>query len=133
VDAFAHIVLATANEVTMMIARADNPAAKLGAKENAFTVFLDRLRIPGPAPYSWTGSVFLDRLRIPGPATGLPARARGLALAPTGQTSRPLRGARLGPGGLARARGTVSSPSHCEQFQGRALLVEAYLLRYYVL
>ena len=43
VDTFAHIVLAAANEVTMMIARADDPAAALRAEETAFTGFLDRL------------------------------------------------------------------------------------------
>ncbi len=43
VDTFAHIVLAAANEVTMMIARADDPAAALSAEESAFTGFLDRL------------------------------------------------------------------------------------------
>lgn len=48
VDAYAHIVLAAANEVTMMIVRADDPAAVLGAEETAFTSFLDRLL--GPAP-----------------------------------------------------------------------------------
>ena len=48
VDAYAHIVLAAANEVTMMIVRADDPAAALSAEETAFTSFLDRLL--GPAP-----------------------------------------------------------------------------------
>jgi hypothetical protein len=43
VDAYAHIVLAAANEVTMMIARADDPAAALSAEESSFTSFLDRL------------------------------------------------------------------------------------------
>jgi AcrR family transcriptional regulator len=43
VDTLAHIVLAAANEVTMMIARADDPAAMLSAEESAFTEFLDRL------------------------------------------------------------------------------------------
>jgi hypothetical protein len=43
VDAFAHIVLAAANEVMMMIARADDPAAALSAGEKSFTGFLDRL------------------------------------------------------------------------------------------
>ena len=43
VDGFAHIVLAAANEVALMIARADNPAAELAAGESAFTEFLDRL------------------------------------------------------------------------------------------
>ena len=43
VDAFAHIVLAAANEVAMMIARADDPAAALADAESAFAEFLDRL------------------------------------------------------------------------------------------
>jgi AcrR family transcriptional regulator len=43
VDAFAHIVLAAANEVTLMIARADDPAAALAAGESAVAEFLDRL------------------------------------------------------------------------------------------
>jgi AcrR family transcriptional regulator len=43
VDTFAHIVLAAANEVALMIARADNPAAALTASEGAFAEFLDRL------------------------------------------------------------------------------------------
>src|SRR6185312_14366001 len=43
VDTFAHIVLAAANEVAMMIARADDPAAALTAGESAFAEFLDRL------------------------------------------------------------------------------------------
>ena len=43
VDTFAHIVLAAANEVAMMIARADDPAAALAAGESAFAEFLDRL------------------------------------------------------------------------------------------
>ncbi|MGH3099174.1 MAG: TetR/AcrR family transcriptional regulator [Streptosporangiales bacterium] len=43
VDAFAHMVLAAANEVTMMIARADDPAEALTAGESAVTEFLDRL------------------------------------------------------------------------------------------
>jgi AcrR family transcriptional regulator len=43
VDTFAHIVLAAANEVTMMVARADDPAAALSAEQSAFTSFLDRL------------------------------------------------------------------------------------------
>jgi AcrR family transcriptional regulator len=42
-DTFAHIVLAAANEVAMMIARADDPAAALTAGESAFAEFLDRL------------------------------------------------------------------------------------------
>ena len=47
VDAFAHIVLAAANEVAMMIARADDPGAALTAGESAFAEFLDRL-LGGP-------------------------------------------------------------------------------------
>ena len=43
VDTFAHIVLVAANEVAMMIARADDPAAALSAGESAFAEFLDRL------------------------------------------------------------------------------------------
>src|SRR5262249_29815067 len=43
VDAFAHIVLAAANEVALMIARADDPAAALAAGESAVAEFLDRL------------------------------------------------------------------------------------------
>jgi len=50
VDAFAHIVLAAANEVAMTIARADNPAAALSAGESALADFLDRpLGEPAPA------------------------------------------------------------------------------------
>ena len=40
---FAHIVLAAANEVALMIARADDPAATLTDAERAFAEFLDRL------------------------------------------------------------------------------------------
>ena len=43
VDTFAHIALAAANEVAMMVARADDPAAALTASESAFAEFLDRL------------------------------------------------------------------------------------------
>jgi len=43
VEAFAHIVLATINEVALMIARADDPAATLTAGESAVAEFLDRL------------------------------------------------------------------------------------------
>jgi AcrR family transcriptional regulator len=43
VDAFAHIVLAAVNEVTLMIAGADDPAAALSAGEGAVAEFLDRL------------------------------------------------------------------------------------------
>lgn len=46
-DTFAHIVLAAANEVALMIARADDPAAALRAGESAFADFLDRL-LGGP-------------------------------------------------------------------------------------
>jgi len=50
VDAFAHIVLATINEVALMIARADDPAAALTAGESAIAEFLDRLLGDGEAP-----------------------------------------------------------------------------------
>jgi AcrR family transcriptional regulator len=43
VDAFAHIVLAAVNEMTLMIAGADDPAAALSAGESAVAEFLDRL------------------------------------------------------------------------------------------
>jgi AcrR family transcriptional regulator len=43
VDVFAHIVLAAASEVALMIARTDDPAAALTAGESAFAQFLDRL------------------------------------------------------------------------------------------
>lgn len=43
VDAFAHIVLAAANEVALMVARAKDPAAALADGESAFAEFLDRL------------------------------------------------------------------------------------------
>jgi AcrR family transcriptional regulator len=46
VDVFAHILLAAANEVALMIARADDPAAALTAGESAVTEFLDRLLGP---------------------------------------------------------------------------------------
>jgi AcrR family transcriptional regulator len=42
-DAFAHIVLAAINEITLMIARADNPAGALAAGQSAVAEFLDRL------------------------------------------------------------------------------------------
>ena len=42
-DTFARIVLAAANEVAMIIARADDAAAALAAGESAFAEFLDRL------------------------------------------------------------------------------------------
>jgi AcrR family transcriptional regulator len=43
VDTFAHIMLAAANEVALVIAGADDPAAALTAGESAFAEFLDRL------------------------------------------------------------------------------------------
>jgi AcrR family transcriptional regulator len=43
VDAFAHIVLAATNEVALMIARSDEPAAALSAGESAIAELLDRL------------------------------------------------------------------------------------------
>jgi AcrR family transcriptional regulator len=43
VDVFAHIVMATLNEVAMMIALADDSAAELKAGESAVGDFLDRL------------------------------------------------------------------------------------------
>ena len=43
VDTFAHIVLAAANEVALMIARADDPAAALSAGESGLAEFLNRL------------------------------------------------------------------------------------------
>jgi AcrR family transcriptional regulator len=43
VDAFAHMVLAAVNELALMIARSDDPAAAPSAEESAFAVFLDRL------------------------------------------------------------------------------------------
>jgi AcrR family transcriptional regulator len=43
VDAFAHIVLAAANEVALMIVRADEPDAALSEGESAVAEFLDRL------------------------------------------------------------------------------------------
>lgn len=43
VDAFAHIVLAAGNEVAMMIARDDDPAAALSAAQSALAEFLERL------------------------------------------------------------------------------------------
>ena len=49
VDTFAHIVLAAANEVTLMIARAADPAAALRAEESAFNGFLDRMLGAAPA------------------------------------------------------------------------------------
>ena len=52
VDTFAHIALAAANEIAMMIARADDPAAALTAGESAFAEFLDRLLGEAPPPAS---------------------------------------------------------------------------------
>ena len=49
-DAFAHIVLAAANELALMIARSDDPAAVLSAEESAFAEFLDRLLGTAAAP-----------------------------------------------------------------------------------
>jgi AcrR family transcriptional regulator len=43
VEVFAHIVMATLNEVAMMIALASDPAATLKAGESALDDFLDRL------------------------------------------------------------------------------------------
>ena len=43
VETFAHTILAAANEVAMMIARAEDPAAAVSAEERAFAAFLDRL------------------------------------------------------------------------------------------
>jgi AcrR family transcriptional regulator len=43
VDVFAHIVLAAVNEVAMMIALGNEPAAVLAASESAVEDFLDRL------------------------------------------------------------------------------------------
>ena len=49
VDVFAHIVMATLNEVAMMIALASDPAATLRTGESAVNDFLDRLiGTPGP-------------------------------------------------------------------------------------
>ena len=56
VDMFAHIVLAAANEVALMIARADDPAAAATAGESAFAEFLDRL-LGGPAAPAHLDSV----------------------------------------------------------------------------
>lgn len=41
--AFPHIVPVAANEVALMVARADDPAATVSAEESVFTGFLDRL------------------------------------------------------------------------------------------
>jgi AcrR family transcriptional regulator len=43
VDVFAHIVLAAANEMAMMIALASDPSAALDDAESALAAFLDRL------------------------------------------------------------------------------------------
>ena len=57
-DTFAHIALAAANEVAMMIARADDPAAALAVGESAFAEFLDRLlgEVPAATGESPAGS-----------------------------------------------------------------------------
>jgi AcrR family transcriptional regulator len=55
VDTFAHIVLAAANEVSLMIARADDPAAALAAGESAAAEFLDRLLGVQAAPGAGAG------------------------------------------------------------------------------
>jgi AcrR family transcriptional regulator len=47
-DAFAHIVLAAVNEITMMIALAADPATEIAAGQSALGEFLDRL-LAGPA------------------------------------------------------------------------------------
>ena len=49
VDTFAHIVLAAANEVALVIARAEDPAAALTVGESTFAEFLDRLLGPPAA------------------------------------------------------------------------------------
>lgn len=50
VDVFAHIVMATLNEVAMMIALASDSAATLKTGESAVNDLLDRLvGAPGPA------------------------------------------------------------------------------------
>lgn len=46
VDVFAHIVQAAINEVALMIARADDPAAAASVGESAVADFLDRLLSP---------------------------------------------------------------------------------------
>ncbi len=50
VDTFAHIVLAAANEVALVIARAKDPAAALTVGESTFAEFLDRLLGAPAAP-----------------------------------------------------------------------------------
>jgi AcrR family transcriptional regulator len=50
VDTFAHIVLAAANEVALVIARAEDPAAALTVGESTFAEFLDRLLGAPAAP-----------------------------------------------------------------------------------
>ena len=50
VDIFAHIVLAAANEVALVIARAEDPAAALAVGESTFAEFLDRLLGTPEAP-----------------------------------------------------------------------------------
>jgi AcrR family transcriptional regulator len=64
VDTFAHIVLAATNEVTLMIARADDPAAALGAGESAVAEFLDRLLGDPVTPVAGTDEHTED-LRVP--------------------------------------------------------------------
>jgi AcrR family transcriptional regulator len=46
VDVFAHALLATANELAIMIARADRPAEALGGAEDALAALLDRILSP---------------------------------------------------------------------------------------
>jgi AcrR family transcriptional regulator len=50
VNAFAHMALAATNEMALMIARADDPAATLRSEEGAFIEFMDRLLGYPPAP-----------------------------------------------------------------------------------
>jgi len=50
VDTFARILLAAANEVALVIARAGDPAAALTAGEDAFAEFLDRMLGDAPPP-----------------------------------------------------------------------------------
>jgi hypothetical protein len=64
VDTFAHIVLAATNEVTLMIARADDPAAALGAGESAVAEFLDRLLGDPVTPVAGTDE-HTEGLRVP--------------------------------------------------------------------
>jgi AcrR family transcriptional regulator len=46
VDVFAHALLATANELAIMIARAEHPTGALAEAEDAFTALLDRILPP---------------------------------------------------------------------------------------